>query len=467
MKLRGLVVLLGAALAAAVSCSGNAPVGPSGEAGTGGGAGTSGAAGTFGAAGTTGVAGTSGVAGIVGGTGISGTTGSAGAAGTSTIGCGAFGDPTLASGKCVAGAFKRNGVCSCQSITPNVCDGRCVDVENDDDNCGCCGRACGPTSTCTDGVCGPAAVTFRKLPLGCGQIDLAVASGGIAWTERGRGLVTLATVGGGAELPVAMGEDEPHAPALVGGTVYWLTHDKLRRGDVTTKPTTVLTAAGPINGFVVAPDGFTIYVSTGNEVLRTAINAPPSAVVVAREEHGGIPTALALDEDRIMYPTDLNGDVDVATIRDGKVAMCGIPTESGEPINVDCQRVARSQGSLLHEKIGAIRGSVIWADGSTLKVSSTISLSSPIAFQIATVNGSISGFDVAPNPNYGSVSTTVYVSETSTVSPNAGVIHKYAIAQDQAGLRLARGQNQPRSVAAGTSRVFWSTADCTIESTGL
>lgn len=464
MKPRGLIVVLGVALAAAVSCSDNSPVGATGGAGTGGGAGTSGAAGSFGAAGTSGVAGTFGVAGTsgvagVGGpsTGISGTTG---AAGTPSTGCRAFGGPTLASGKCVAGAFKRNGVCECQSSAPAVCGDRCVDVMTDDANCGCCGNACGPTSTCNNGKCGPAPVTFRALSPGCGQIELDVASGGIAWTERARGLVTLATTGGGAELPVAVGEDDPHAPAVVGGTVYWLTRDKLRRGDVTTKPTTVISAAGPINGFVVAPDGFTIYYSTGTEILRTAINAPPSAVVVAREEHGGIPRALAIDGSRVMYPTELNGDVDVATVAVGKVASCSKEGPNGEPINVDCLRVARSQGSLLLDKIVALPGRVLWADGFALKTSDTTGVNAPANDVVGMTDANdITGF--AANP------MVAYFSERTEPQSPTGVIYRAVIGGNQISTRIARGQIAPRVGAIDQSRVYWSTAACAIMATGL
>jgi hypothetical protein len=51
-----------------------------------------------------------------------------------------------------------------------------------------------------------------------------------------------------------------------------------------------------------------------------------------------------------------------------------------------------------------------------------------------------------------------------------GVIYKAPIAPNvgnPVGNRIARGQLGPRSLAAGGKKVYWSTANCTIESQDL
>lgn len=43
----------------------------------------------------------------------------------------------------------------CKSEFPTNCDGRCVSLESDVDNCGTCGNVCPPDEGCGDGVCDP------------------------------------------------------------------------------------------------------------------------------------------------------------------------------------------------------------------------------------------------------------------------------------------------------------------------
>lgn len=462
------VIVLGAALASAIACSANAPIGdetptagtggPTGVAGVGGPAGTigTGAAGTWGAAGTTGAAGTGFMTGIAGTSGNTGP-GSAGSGGTF---CGWFGVPTLASGKCAQGAFKRDGVCQCQAIVPNVCGDKCVDVLTDDDNCGCCGNACGPTSTCNQGKCGPPAVSIVNLAAGCGSLDLTVDGGVLAWTDRDHGVVTSMSTNGGVLTTIAAGEKTPTAAARVGNAIYWQTPGNIRRSIANGPPQTLLANSFDIRGFVVSPDGTSLYFSSGTMVFHVPTTGTPVVTIVAREEHGGLPTALALDGNRLMYPTDLNGDVDVATLIPGKVSSCGLETPNGEPAFIDCMRVARSQGSLFREKIIARPGAVLWIDGSSIKLSSTAPGSTIFNDQIAsTILESITGF--------AATATTVYFSEGSATPDATGVISRSLVQRDQVAWRLARGQRQPRSVVVDDKRVYWSTSDCAIMTTGL
>jgi hypothetical protein len=466
------LLVLGA-LVGIVACSGNSPIGEGGP--TAGTAGTTGAAGTIGtagtstighAAGTTGIAGISGVAGTGFVTGVAGTTGAAAVGGTAgtvgngmTASCGSFGSPTRPSGSCVTGAFKRNGVCTCQAATPNVCGDQCVDVQTDDANCGCCGNACGPTSTCNQGKCGPAAIEIVPASPGCESIDLAVEAGTLYWTDKGHGRVSsMPTTGGVVTTIAAFNLGAPSQIAVRDKSVYWAAPGAIMHATPTIQPHTI-TMITP-NGFAVSADGAYVYYSTGTSVVRVLATTGASPVVVAREEHGGIPTALALDGSVLAYPTDLNGDVDVATLNEGKVASCGKEGPNGELLNVDCLRVARSQGSLLREKIVAQQGRVLWADGSTLKMSGTTPGSPP-------ANDFVAGTNADFISSFATLGNMIYFSDHAAADTASGVIYKAAFARDQTAIRLARGQREPRSVVVDDKRVYWSTSDCRIMSTGL
>ena len=132
--------------------------------------------------------------------------------------CGAA---TLPDGTCAMGAFKRSGVCQCQSDLTCVCGGACAKPLTDDTNCGVCGLQCGPTSTCNNGVCGPAVVEFVPARPGCGTIDLAVSGGTVYWTDAGHATVQSRPVSGGPVTTIASGE-KPTRVAVVGNSVFWL-----------------------------------------------------------------------------------------------------------------------------------------------------------------------------------------------------------------------------------------------------
>ena len=149
-----------------VACNGNAPL-PTVNTGTGT-AGMHPTAGSAGQAGSaSGIAGAPGVAGTVGSAGV----GQAGASGGS--GSAMCGVPTLPSGLCVPGAYKRGGgACQCQDGLPCVCPGvGCVDPMLDPANCGACGMACGATSTCNAGACGAAPTMVSPAIAGCTATD--------------------------------------------------------------------------------------------------------------------------------------------------------------------------------------------------------------------------------------------------------------------------------------------------------
>jgi hypothetical protein len=450
-------LLLFALITAAVACRGNTPLpssaGVTTSAGQAGGPGTGGFTGEAGAI-ATGLAGAGGTA-----EAGAGATGQAGSLGD------VCGSPTLASGQCASGAFPHAGICQCQDGTPCVCDGNCVNLASDDANCGACGHACPATSTCNRGTCGPVVVNALPARTGCGSLDIAVGGGRIVWADEGHGQVQSIALAGGAITTIASGESAPKSVALNAAGIYWINEgtNTIRRSLSGGAATPVITSMLPIHGFVVSSDNAFVYFSSDTIVSRVSATGG-TLVVVAREEKGGIPSALALDGSTLAYPTDLNGDVDVVTLVNGTVASCGkeSPDGSGDLLQVNCLRVGRSQGQPLLETILLTAGEVVWANGVNLQRSVLAKAASggPFDIVVMTDQNTISGLAMT--------GSTIYFSDAGSAGATPdGVIYKVSDLPDQVPLRLARQQSAPRSVALSSAKVYWSTASCTIESTGL
>jgi hypothetical protein len=484
---------------AIVACSGNAPLssslvnmaGGAGTAGASNSGGTTGTAGVYapassaaGAAGTA-AAGTGGAdAAGTGGADAPGTGGfsagaggssAAGAAGTTAVGAGGAGgavmlicgSATRPDLTCVPGAYQRNGVCTCQQGAPCVCPGvGCIDPMADDDNCGACGFKCGATSTCQSGVCGPPVVNVVPARAGCDRLDLAYSGGTLYWTDKGHGLVQSIRVATNEMATLVSSEAQASHLAIAAGSLFWLDQgsNTIRAMPITSMtPTTVYADPNPlpgIAGFTPTPDGTAVYFSDGTDVLRVS-RGGGAPLLIAREVHGGLPGALALSGTQIGFPTALNGDVDVVTIVPGQVASCGGLDADGNLIQLNCTRLARSQGELFTDAILAPPGLFVWADGSNIKMeAATPGQLSPMVFDTVTMTDQeIGGLALTAK--------AIYFGDDDPTHPGQGVIYKAAIGKDQPALRLGRGQVQPRSFVVGDTKVYWSTPSCSIESTSL
>jgi DNA-binding beta-propeller fold protein YncE len=88
---------------------------------------------------------------------------------------------------CQAGNLCQEGVCACPSGT-GLCDGSCVSLQASAKHCGACGHACGPAqvcqqgicqSSCTDGLteCAGGCVRKETDPLNCGACGNVCAPG--------------------------------------------------------------------------------------------------------------------------------------------------------------------------------------------------------------------------------------------------------------------------------------------------
>jgi hypothetical protein len=450
--------------AAVLGCQGNKPISPSSVA-------MHGAAGTMGAAGASG-SGPVGAAGASAGASGTGTGGAAGAplmgeggSGVAGDGAATCGSPRRVNGSCVNGAYRRpdTGDCECQSGTTCVCGSTCVDPLNDDDNCGACGHRCGPTSTCTQGVCGPPVVNVLPAQNGCGMIELGVSGDTLYWTELGHGSVRSMPVAGGAITTISSNEISPADITAVRNHVFWTMFGSTIRHAV--DKMIVKDVVGPTNGihgFAVSPDTRTVYFDADARVWRVPATGGVTPTLVASDERGGVLRALTLNGDKLAYINDFTADVDLVTLVDGQVVSCGNEDADGRPIDVNCARLARSQGQLLSDVLLSTPTAVFFVDGGSVKRHGTEQPGGPFDLVATTASQDpISGFALSD--------TLVYFAQSGSQSSD-GVIYKAPSTpnlDNTPAIRIARGQQRPISLAVGANKVYWSTANCTIESQDL
>jgi hypothetical protein len=435
--------------------------------------------------------------------GTAGAVGTAGATGT------AGGEsPTLANGNCVPGAFKHpavTGVCSCQPNTPTVCEAMCTDTTIDDANCGMCGKACPATSTCNGSACGAAAKNVLAAISGCTlpattegvAMHIAVSGGKIYYTDMLNGTVGSVPVAGGAATSVVTGEKNPGQILISGTTALWIsvTSTTSATGDggvtVTTTTAKLRTAplpAGPavdlvtetntnggILGITLSPDGKTVYYSADTNVKSIPLAGATAGTIVAMEQLGGVPTALGLSADgtTIAYVTELNGDVDVVQLGTSaasttgnncpaNTACCGMhdPADtSGEALlNTKCTRVGRSQGAPYFGAIILRDGIAYWGNDTAIHANPATPGATQANVQVSTTNGGgITAFGgTANNIYFGDTIDKLLFKDTYTLPPSDG-------GTKADPTRIARGQ-VATSIAFDATNVYWSTADCAINS---
>jgi hypothetical protein len=358
---------------------------------------------------------------------------------------------TKGDGKCPQGAYtQEDGLCHCLLDTPNVCGDVCVDNMTDPDNCGDSCTKCGPMQACNAGHCGATPTTFLPAAPGCGALRLAWAGGTLYWTDENHGTVKSISTVGGAAATVASNQMAPTLVAVYGAALYWLESGAKRIMKATIPggtPAPVATSTAAIGGFVVSPDGNTLYFSAGTTINKTT-TAGGGAVTEAGHEDSGIPGALALDGANIAFATRVNGDVDVMTIGTGTPSVCAAP-DSTTATNASCLRVGRSQDSLIYDTIYAMNGKVYWAAGDAVH-SASETLSDGFNDRIAsTMPGKYVGtFAIL------GTSTVYYSDEDSLLKaplmPNA----PFSI--------WARAQPMSTSIALDATNVYWATSDCAV-----
>jgi hypothetical protein len=256
-------------------------------------------------------------------------------------------------------------------------------------------------------------------------MTLAASNGTLYWSDTANHKVyKMSTTAVGAT-PTPISGAETIAPTLVvvrGPTVFWLDGRVIRKS-VCGTISVVGASAVPINGLTASDDGSTVFFSTGDgstvnggKVQRVAA-AGGNALDVAIEENMGIPGALATSGGLVVYPTDINGDVDIAAIGPPPAQCWGSPGE--EPpgkMNVGCDRIARSQGSLNLSVILVSGGNVVWIDGHNIKMNA-FGLTAPAA------NKSVA----SPDNNVHSLAiggSEVFFVEFDDAAPATGTVQK-------------------------------------------
>jgi hypothetical protein len=405
---------------------------------------------------------------------------------------------TNADGSCISNAFMHDvgghRVCLCQMETPTSCPGTCSDLQIDDDNCGACGQVCPATATCVAGSCTATPTTAVAAAPGCGALWLYAANGVLAWADMGAGTILQGPTTGPTIPPtvVASGESAPTGVCLRGAKTFWLATVDLaapppdagvppdggagyglstttirvaENGAVTSvyaltavKPSPDATGEDAIHGFTVSDDGGTVYFSTGRKIQKVAVGGGVPTDV-AMMDFRGFPNALALAGDLMAFTIGEIGAVDVVRIGD-VVAHCWHDDPlTAIPLDVNCDRIGVYARSVLLDRVVVSDGLVVWADGDRIDDN---------ALSVTQTNGKMElaeSFD-GPIKDLAVSGGIVYFTVADPSAPGAGHIEKVAAAStDGVATSLARGLNGPDSIAVDGKKVFWSNADCEIQTT--
>jgi hypothetical protein len=406
-------------------------------------------------------------------TGAGGSTG--GAAGGSTggtTGAGGSGGCTMnaatktdGSCKCISGAYVRNGACACQDAMPDICPTvGCVDQKHDVANCGKCGMACGASSTCNAGTCGPMPTMVLAAVPSCSAMTI-VATDAVYYAAN-NGVYKAGTA-----TALATGEMGATLLQANGTNLFWYDTGtkKIRKmaaaggavSDVYTNMAAGVDGGAPpdVTGFLVSPDGMTIYISLGFQVLKAPVAGGASSVV-ANEVKGGLPAALALNGTmNIVYPATFNGDVD-APLLSAMPATCGMddPNDPGNAIMTTCPRLGRSQGELFPNFVAVIDGHAYWVDGPNVK-GELIGMkgTSFDSIAMASTNKITAATSSATDKK-------IYFADADPTDPNNGFIEVTALDPNSTPTLLARAQKSPIAIAVDATKVYWATSDCSIQS---
>jgi len=410
-----------------------------------------------GVAGATGTAGSTGAAGSTGGSSAAGSTGAGGMPSTCTMNTATL---TTSPCKCVPGAYVRMGACACQDGMPDICPTvGCVNKKLDVANCGTCGMACGATSTCNAGACGAPPTMVAAALTGCTAMSIVATDAVYYAANNSIGKAGVAT-------PIATGEMGASMLQANGTNLFWYNTGtkKIRMVAAAGGTPSDVYAAMPfdggmpdVTGFLVSPDGMTLYFSLGNNVYKKAVTGTAAPTIVAEEVKEGIPAALALNgTTNIVYPATFNGDVD-APLLSANPAICGMddPNDPGNAVMTTCPRLGRSQGELFPNFIAVVAGHAYWVDGPNLKGEligtkgtsfDSISMAQTSKITAAVSNGT----------------DAIYFADADPNDANNGYIEKSALMPNSTPTLLARGQKSPLSIAVDATKVYWADSACAI-----
>lgn len=377
------------------------------------------------------------------------------------------GSPSLPNGLCVKNAIEVHGECRCHDEVPTVCGAACTNVATDPDNCGACGRVCGPSSICAGAACSPSATPVVPGYQNCEGITLTAGPGVLYWTDRHHGTVNRLSAACGAQT-LASKEVNPSLLVVSGTSLFWTAP---ATGTVTTirklslvggSPVDLVTETdlrGGIPGLAISDDGATLFYSAVTKVRGVPV-AGGASFDVAVEEGGDLPMALAISGGTIAYLTGINGAIDVVTFHPGVVASCGKldPTDpmGQRLLGVNCTRASIGSSEPYVGGLLLRDGDVIWSASGYISSNPASGpapmLNQPIASTL--MNGQVTALAAGPGTDV-FLAEDGFIERTSTTS-GKGI-----------ATVIQRGQPSPSSMVVLGANLYWSTNACAINRTSF
>nr|MBK7068859.1 DUF5050 domain-containing protein [Deltaproteobacteria bacterium] len=184
---------------------------------------------------------------------------------TSASNCGACGAACGPGSSCVAGA--------CAPTCPagqTLCGGACVDPLRDSRNCGACGATCEAGYSCAEGRC--ASNVVAALPaIGSGPTGIASDGARIYWTNQAGGTVMSANRDGTGAVVLASGYSLPSQLDVRGGWVYFTVYGA---GTVNR----VSTSGGPVSVIATGEGGGASIAAIDDHLYWTIFNGDTGTV---------------------------------------------------------------------------------------------------------------------------------------------------------------------------------------------
>jgi hypothetical protein len=261
---------------------------------------------------------------------------------------------------------------TCSGAGQILCNGACIDGQNDSNNCGACGHSC--QGACSQGACTAVVLSSQFTPLGgiaqdantiyfvggdgtlksvpkVGGATTTIASGlaspiGVTLdatnayvTEQGANQVTTIALAGGAKSPLATGQGQPTAITTDGTYVYWMTYGSgalngtvMRCANAGCGNAPTLLAGqiyfappqsyGPVTG--IAVDSASVYF--GNNANGGELRKVPLAGGVSQQLVGslGIPMGISLTGTTVAVATlGASGQILAASTSGGSTLLAG------------------------------------------------------------------------------------------------------------------------------------------------
>ncbi len=385
--------------------------------------------------------------------GTSGTGGGSSGATTGGTGGAPIGVPPV-DGKCVTNAVKHvaDMLCYCQPSTLTMCANGCGDFQTDPDRCGNCDTKCEAAQACTAGKCTASPKVLAPVAAGCGSMLLTVAGGTVYWTDKLHGSVNSVAATGGTPKAIVTALTAPTQIAVNGAALYWIAGMQIMTAPLaggTATPVLKTAATTVINGFTFSEDGMTLYFANDKMINKTTAVAGGAITLVGTEEKG-IPHALAVAGDLLVYPAETTGDIDVMTMIDGTPAVCASP-DSLKAVNAHCDRLARSQGNLYYDAIYVIKGNAYWLNGNQVSGNPVVNPTgvNDIIAQ-ATSASAING------------TALTIVRDIAYFTDDSGYVYSAPVMKNAPVTTLARAQMKPTSIAADDANLYWANGDCSI-----